>query len=199
MVVCRNFVENIYNMKTTSNELIESLIEMVRKHINALEKLRDEPLDLLNIKADQTSWSVLECVQHLNLYGQFYIPEISKRIKNCKTEPDTVFKSGRLGNYFASSMMPKEKLNKMKTFKSKNPNGSVLSVEVLDEFLNHQRELINLLHESRSVNLSRVKTAITIPAIKLKLGDTFRFVILHNERHIQQARRALNHAQSQIS
>ncbi len=55
------------------------------------------------------SWSILECLEHLNLYGDFYIPEIKNRIESSKTLPKENFKSRILGNYFAKSMLPKEK------------------------------------------------------------------------------------------
>jgi uncharacterized damage-inducible protein DinB len=45
-----------------------------------------------------------------------------------------------------------------------------------------------LLQSAREVDLNRTKTAISITKlITLKLGDTFRFVITHNERHMAQA------------
>ena len=41
----------------------------------------------------------------------------------------------------------------------------------------------------------KTKTAISISKlIKLRLGDTFRVLIYHNERHIKQAERAIKEA-----
>lgn len=85
-------------------------------------------------------------------------------------------------------MLPKEKLNKMKTFQSMNPAGSQLGTEVLEKFLKQQEELLALLEKAKTVDLAKTKTAISISKlIKLRLGDTFRVVIYHNYRHIVQA------------
>ena len=84
-------------------------------------------------------------------------------------------------------MLPKQKLNKMKTFKDKNPLNSNLDTKVIDEFINQQIKTIDLLNKSKIVSLNKNKVKITLTKwIKLKLGDTFRFVINHNIRHIKQ-------------
>ena len=103
------------------------------------------------------------------------------------------FNSGRLGNYFAKSMLPKEKSIKVKTFKDKNPLHKELDKEVLDEFIEQQDSLLSLLTIAENKNLNKIKTGISITKwIKLKLGDTFRIVIYHNERHVQQAQMAID-------
>jgi len=81
----------------------------------------------------------------------------------------------------------------MKTPKEMNPIGSTLSKETLNKFISDQHDMISLLENAVKVNINKTKTSISISKlIKLKLGDTFRFVIYHNERHILQALRALN-------
>ncbi len=178
------------SMNTTI--LLSALKEMVEKHIAFAEQLRNTKTEVLNKKQSAESWSALECLQHLNLYGNFYIPEISKSIQYSDHLPKAEFKPGFLGNYFANAMLPKEKLNKMKTFKNMNPINSILDKNVIDVFIAQQKEMLQLLESAMNVDLNKTKTHITLTKfIKLKLGDTFRFVIYHNERHIQQALRAI--------
>ena len=180
-------------MTIISEKLIKDLIERTRININQAEKLSLLPTEKLNFRAQKESWSILECFEHLNLYGDFYIPEIRKRIENSKTQPKENFKSGLLGNYFAKSMLPKEKLNKMKTFKDKNPIGSKLDKSTIKRFISQQEKILNLLDKSREIDLNKTKTAISISKlIKLKIGDTFRVVVYQNERHLVQANKMLN-------
>ena len=174
-------------MKTQSEILILDLIETTRQNLNFAELLKEKNETELNWKANTESWSILECLEHLNLYGYFYIPEIEKTILNSKQKSEKEFKSRMLGNYFAKSMLPKQKLNKMKTFKDKNPLNSYLNRKVIDEFVNQQIKTIDLLNKSKVVSLNKNKVEITLTKwIKLKLGDTFRFLINHNIRHIKQ-------------
>lgn len=90
-------------------------------------------------------------------------------------------------------MLPKEDMKTMKTFKSKNPNASKLNKKnVLLTFIQLQKELLGYLELSKTKNLDKIRTKITLPLLTFKLGDTFRFVIYHNERHIVQAKKVLH-------
>lgn len=170
-----------------SEKLITTLIEQSKQIISQAEKIRNYDLKDLTWRKDPESWNILECLEHLNLYGDFYIPEIESKIKNANAKNETVFKSGFLGNYFAKSMLPKEKLNKMKTFKNKNPLNAKLDKKVIEIFVSQQIKLINLLNQSRNISINKTKTGISITSlVRLKLGDTFQFYINHIERHLKQ-------------
>jgi len=176
-----------------SEKLIQTLLEQTKQIINQAEKLKHYDLNTLTWKENKTSWSILECLEHLNLYGNFYLPQMENKIKNSTTKTELEFKSGILGNYFSKSMLPEEKLNKMKTFKDKNPLNANLDKTVIDKFINQQIKLLDLLNQSRNVNLNKVKIKISISSfIKLKLGDTFQFFINHIIRHLKQIDRILN-------
>ncbi|UKN01841.1 DinB family protein [Paracrocinitomix mangrovi] len=187
-------------MKFESKVLISELEQMTQNHLAKLKEWKNLDFDELNYKPTQDSWSALECVEHLNRYAEFYMPEIGNRIKESQTQPNSYFSSGVLGNYFAKSMEPKPKLNKMKTFKSMNPNNSDLDLAVLDKLIKFEETLLQHLNVAKTVDLKKVKTSITISKlIKLRLGDTFRFYINHIERHFLQAERAMAHATTQTS
>jgi len=173
-----------------SENLIQSLVEQSRQIINQGEKLKVNDLRYLTWKQNPVSWSILECLEHLNLYSEFYMPKIEYLIKNSKTSNEVEYKSGFLGNYFAKSMLPKEKLNKMNSFKDKNPLNANLDKGVIDKFIHHQIKFIDLLSQSRKVSLNKIKVATSISSfIKMNLGDTFQFIINHNSRHFKQIER----------
>lgn len=176
----------------TTNELITELNNLTVEHLRFTAKLKELPEEVLQQKPNQDSWSILECIEHLNLYGVFYLPEIEKRMNASSKKASTTFKSGFLGNKFALDMLPKENMKTMKTFKSKNPiHTTLVKNEVLETFLNQQKGMLKLLELSRDKNLNAIKTSTTLPFLKFKLGDTFRFVIYHNERHIVQVKNIL--------
>jgi len=178
----------IYN----STNIITGLIEMASTHVAYGKQLLTVSEDKLQYKNSPNSWSALECLEHLNRYAVFYNKEIAAKT-NASTLPfSETFKSTYLGNKFANDMLPKEGMKTMNTFKSKNPNASTLNKrEVLNSFIKNQEELICLLKTSTTKNLDKIKTKTTLPIVKFKLGDTFRFVIHHNERHVYQAKKAL--------
>jgi hypothetical protein len=180
-------------MKIASKGLLQDLVERTQKNINEAKTFSQLRIEMLNWKKTPECWSILECIEHLNLYGDFYLPEIESSMSKSNRKNTTVFKSGVLGNYFAKSMLPKEKLNKMKTFKDKNPINSDLDKKCIDRFIQQQQKILCLLNIAKNKDLSKIKTAISISKwIKLRLGDTFRVVIYHNERHIVQAKKIVN-------
>ncbi|CAM1344323.1 DinB family protein [Tenacibaculum amylolyticum] len=175
-----------------TNELIQELQDYVQSHIAYVTFLQSKSKEDLQSKRDDKTWSAIECIEHLNRYATFYNQEIRKRLSTSTTTKISVFKSGYWGNKFALDMLPKERMKKMKTFKSKNPIYSRLNTDkVVQDFLELQEELLELLESAKEKDLTNIKTAITLPILKFRLGDTFRFVIYHNERHIVQAKRAL--------
>lgn len=178
-------------MKIQFDQFYNELTTLVQSHIKITEELKSKAETKLNQKASPDSWSALECIEHLNRYGNFYLPEIENRIKNSSYTPEDTFKSGILGNYFTNLIKPKEKLNKMKSPKNMNPLDSKLDSFTLDTFLKQLHQTLALLEQSKAVSLNKTKVSISISKhLKLKLGDTFRFFIYHNERHLQQAIKA---------
>lgn len=170
-----------------SEDLIHSLIKETHQLLKKAEGLKSLDLHKLIWRSNINSWNILECIEHLNLYGNFYLPEIENKIKNSKTKNEQEFVPGILGGYFSKSMLPKDKLNKMKTFKDKNPLHFDLSVDVINRYIEQLNLLLNLLHLSKSVSLNKVKISTSISSlIKLKLGDVFQFFINHMIRHFHQ-------------
>lgn len=170
-----------------TSKLTEELIEDCRQLINKAELLKRKDLQYLSYRPAGEAWNILECIEHLNLYSDYYLPEIKSRIQKSQFKHEPYFKTGLLGNYFAKSMLPKTKMKKMKTFKVMDPIHKQLSVQVIDKFIHQQHELIALLDASKSVSLNKTKTSISITSlITLKLGDTFRFLINHMHRHMHQ-------------
>lgn len=179
-------------MKIKQGLLIEELINIIDHAILTAAKFRELPENDLNKKKDVNQWSVLECLEHLNLYGDFYLPEIEKQMLQAKKAgKDAVFKSGILGNYFANLMKVTDgKIKKMKSPKDKNPVNSKLSVLTIDRFLKQSEKIKVLLQQATTADLTKTKASISISKmIKLRLGDTFRFYVYHIERHVLQAQK----------
>ncbi len=178
-------------------ELLKELGSITKSILKRSEKMACLTDAFLNYKGDGSRWSALECLDHLNRYGDFYLPEIRKVIAAAPESHEIEFNSGWLGNKSAMSMLPQEGgLKKMKTFKSKNPSLDGLKENTLQIFINQQEEFLRLLNTAAKVDLTRTKTATTLPLLRFRLGDTLRFVIYHNERHMQQAERMLIEAEA---
>lgn len=177
----------------SQQDLIKELQSYTNDHLLRAEKMQAEDFSLFSRRPDEYSWSANDCAQHLNMYFDFYLPEIKKRLKNAASKsPGKNFRAGLLGDYFAKSMLPQEELNTMKTLKKTNPLNFKVNENALTELIKNLKEMQVLLGSLSAFDLARIKTSISISSlIKLKLGDTLRVVIYHNERHLRQAEKAL--------
>lgn len=177
-------------MHVSVDELFDELTELTQKALQfglALKKLDHHQL---KFKPEQNVWNIYECLEHLNLYGDHYLDEIEKALNNSKPgDGPKSFKGSILGNYFVKMIRPVEgDIKKMKTTKAMDPIASNLTVETVDRFIVQQKRLLELLNRSKHYNLKKVKIKTTLSNfLYLNLGDTLRFVVHHNERHLVQA------------
>lgn len=177
-------------MKIISSQLIEDLLVITTNSTETVQKLKELKIDEMNKKNAPNKWSILECIEHLNLYGSFYLPAIERAILSKKTVSNPgIFKSGIIGDYFVNLIKIKpDKVKKMSTAKSMNPFGQSLTITTIDRFLKQQEQLKVLLNQAKYVDMTRAKTPVSISKfIKLRLGDTLRFMVYHIERHVAQA------------
>ncbi|MBO9682752.1 MAG: DinB family protein [Flavisolibacter sp.] len=181
--------------KFKSEDLINQLQADVRQIIAAAEHLQTADPVKLNYSPAEGSWSVAQVLEHLNAYNRYYLPAIEKSMIHISKDTSAWFIPGFWGNYFTKMMMPKnvyEVKNKMKAMKSYTPTKGLNVEAVFKEFLQHQNKLLQLLDVARRRNMNSIKIPISISKlIRLKLGDTFRFLIAHEQRHMMQARNAI--------
>jgi hypothetical protein len=180
-------------MKTTDqNALIDALENQVELQLQeAVHTLQNLTSEILLKPAADGGWSIAQCLEHLNTYGDFYLPEIRKAIdQHVDLRIIPPFKSSWLGNYFTKLMEPGSG-KKMKAFKGHIPIVNLNAPEVIATFIQQQETLLGYLRKARSTDLNQKLPLSLSRLIKLKLGDVFRFLIAHNERHLQQAKRHL--------
>jgi uncharacterized damage-inducible protein DinB len=181
--------------KFKSEELINQLETDVRQLIAAAEHLQQADNVKLGYPPEEGKWSAAQALEHINMYNRYYLPAIEKAMVHIPKEVNAWFVPGLLGNYFTNMMMPKnvyEVKNKMKTAKGYRPDRGVNVEGVFKEFFEHQHKLLHLLETARKRNLEDVRIPISLSKlIRLKLGDTFRFLIAHEQRHMIQARNAI--------
>lgn len=182
-------------MKTTDkNQLLDRLENDTRAIVLRTNYLLQEDPEWLLQQPAPGRWSVAQVIEHLNTYGRYYLPLLEKAVKKAPVRNGGKFKSGWLGDYFTKSMLPKEGVvaNPMKAFKNYRPVPDIDSKKVLDEFIEQEQTLLKLLAESRKADIGAVRIPISIsPMIRLKLGDIFRFMIAHHQRHFVQVENTL--------
>ena len=182
--------------KVLAVALLESLKADTREIILATTHLLQEDPEALIQSPGPGRWSVAQIIEHLNSYGRYYLPAIESALKKQQSSHEETFKPGWLGDYFTRSMLPGKNgqvLNKMQSPKDHRPQAGIHSKPVLDAFLRQEQLLLELLEEAKRANISKIRIPISLSKlVKLKLGDTFRFLIAHHQRHFVQIKNTLS-------
>ncbi|EAY27351.1 DinB family protein [Microscilla marina] len=143
------------------------------------------------------SWSMAECLEHLNIYARFYHSEIKRVLAQAPAayqKPVEQVHSNWLGKFSINGVKLNEAgvpIKKARTVKKFEPIISLQSPQhVYQEFLQHQHTLTQLITQAKHVHLNKLKTRTSLhPLVKLRLGDCIHFVVAHNQRHMAQAQR----------
>ncbi|MBL7739857.1 MAG: DinB family protein [Chitinophagaceae bacterium] len=187
-------------MRMRSIELLEQLQADVRQLILTASHLQKEQVSVLTLQPAAGKWSVAQVLEHLNSYGRYYLPAIERSLAKSEATAAEWFKPGWIGNYFTKIMQPGNDGKLTNKFKAPKEHTPVLKLDVntvIHTFLEQQHHLLNLLDEAKGKNIGRIRTPISISrVIKLKVGDTFRFLVAHEQRHFIQIRNVVSELKS---
>lgn len=175
-------------------EFLNSLEDRVEDHLQlAVNRFQNLPESELLRPSENGGWSIAQCLWHLNSYGDFYLPEIDRAMKAKKGNPmrDT-FKRGWIGSYFTKMVSPETGKRKMKAMKANSPELELDAYAVVAEYIRQQETLLLYIREAKHKDLEahKLKTSVSV-FINLKLGDVLQFLVTHDDRHLQQAKRNL--------
>lgn len=180
----------------TQNELLDrlenelrDLLEIVRKKVAA------KPLEALQIRRDTSAWNALECIAHLNVFLEMYLPRIERAIHLSKArrwQPAPAVKYTITGR----NVVKKADLAHFKPRKSPKRYDfyhQPMGAEVVKTFLINSERLLRNVHAAREIDLNRAKIGWGPSGFfKLTLGNTLEWLVLHGQRHVHQATSALD-------
>lgn len=149
---------------------------------------------LLNQPPAPTSWSILECLEHLNRYSRYYNAALTQAVGETPAGLASTSEVAYswLGRKSVEMMAPAN-AKKSKALNRLNPLGSQLSREVLTEFDQHQAHLLELITLARTADLNRKVVPVEFfRFLKLRIGEALEFMVVHQQRHVQQAQRVLS-------
>ncbi len=114
-------------------------------------------------------WSIAQCLEHLNRFGRHYLPAMQTGIQTAVAkgiESNPEFSPGWLGGFLIKSVKPQgstQAKGKYPSPKAYNPSRSgTVSPHVLPEFLQGQRDMLQILAASRQVDLNRVRIPVSV-------------------------------------
>lgn len=169
---------------------LETGVEVQLKEV--IEVFQNLPEDLLLQPADDHGWSIAECFAHLNTYAEYYLPRIEKVLDQAlPIDESRAYKHSFLGRYFINMMDPDRGKKKYKATKRHRPIVDNPHA-IISKFIQYLEYILLLIKKARGKNLLRKSITTSLSAwIKINSGDAILFVLTHNKRHLEQAKRNL--------
>lgn len=177
----------LQNLRKTVETIIKTVEEITRTYTP--EQLSQRP--------DPNRWSVLDILEHLNLYNDFYLPTFEKTLEKGEAKglkPRANYSSGWLGAYLTKSMKPQGTNipNKMNTFKDKNPILTAVPDNTVERFFEQHQQILALLKRAAGTDIQQLRMPTTLGKFPtIRLGDGLAFLIGHEERHLLQIQNTL--------
>lgn len=181
-------------MKTVNKHtFLKELEGIVERHISeAIALFQNQSEAMLNRPSETGGWSIVQCLAHLNSYGEYYLPLVNQKLTAAQEERIGHFSGTWLGAYFTKMMQSRPGQKKYKAYKNHLPEKDLNATQVVSEFITQQEDLLLNLRRAQNKNINQGKIPVSVARIvRLTIGDVFQFLITHNERHMQQAKRNL--------
>ena len=186
----------------TDQPLTSELQDRQRQFTEAKETARALTAGLtneqFNWRPEPGSWSIAECLDHLNATGSKLLPGMDAAIERARKRGKAAsgpFSYGWFDNWFIRGTGPMPENSKgMKSPKQYAPGADQPIERVLPAFLELQDQLIQRLHAANGLDLARIKISSPIlRLLRISLGAWFAATAGHQERHLNQARRVREH------
>ena len=147
------------------------------------------------------TWSMAECIDHLNVVGRKFLRAADRTIEKGRREGLLAagpFRYGLLESLFVRSLEPPP-MFRVKAPVAFAPASDVSRDEALAAFGALQDELRERLVRAEGLDLRRLKTPSPVRYLKLSLGKAFEGVAAHQRRHLWQARQVKGDAAFPVS
>jgi len=168
--------------------------QTIKRDAEALIHSAEE--DVLNTAPAPDAWSAVQCLDHLNTAGWLLLTRMERRINDAKENGpfgEGPFRYGFVSRIMIRLMQPSSRLS-IPAPPSYEPDArSTLDPHaVTTEFLQLQDDFIACCQRSEGLDLRNVRVASpALPILSISLGAWYEATIAHEQRHLKQARDAV--------
>jgi hypothetical protein len=170
-------------------ELLRALDENDRR---AEELARDLDDERLNWRPDEHSWSVAQCLDHLNVASRVYLGPMGEALERARRKGAVrrgPIRPGPFGRWFVANLEPPPKRG-LPAPKKIVPALRKGKAEVMEEWRREQAAVRDLLREAAGIDLNGTRFANPfIPLVRFSVGTGFQVIAAHQRRHLWQAGR----------
>jgi DinB superfamily len=138
------------------------------------------------------SWSIAECLDHLNATARVYLPALDEGIADAIRRGvygEGPFKYNWLGRL---SVRFSDMRVRFKAPEDMQPGTGRSRREILAAFRAYQVQYVDRLRQANGVDLARARVRVPVTSwLRIPLGSGFAVMVAHSRRHLAQARRVM--------
>jgi hypothetical protein len=170
-------------------DLLKALDDNDRR---AVELVRDLDDERFNWRPDERSWSIAQCLDHLNVGNRVYLVPMREALARARQKGAVrrgPIRPGALGRWFVANLEPPPK-RRLSAPKKIVPAARTGKAEVMAEWGRLQAEVKDLLREAAELDLNHTRFVNPfISLIRFSVGTGFQVIATHERRHLWQAER----------
>jgi hypothetical protein len=147
----------------------------------------------LNWQPAPGSWSVGQCLEHLCMTNEAYLPPLSVAVSEKPDFPVEQITPGWFARWFIRSFIEPSPVTRRAPAPTKIRPAAQVSASVLERFLAGNESCRELMVRARAKNVNRIRFwNPLIPGIRFTVGAGLQIIVGHECRHLLQAERVLH-------
>jgi hypothetical protein len=154
----------------------------------------------LNWKPRPEAWSVGQCLEHLCVASEVYLPAISNSLEGRQPAVVQEITPGWFGRWFIRNYIePSSETRRARAPKKVTP-GALVEPAILDRFLRSNDKIREVIHRARTCDVNRIRFKNPfIPVIRFTVGTGLEILSKHERRHLLQAERIRDSSEFPVS
>jgi hypothetical protein len=150
----------------------------------------------LNWKPSPERWSVAQCFDHLITTNKGYFPAIDGVLAGHKpTFWERMPVLPGLGGKMLIKVVDPKSTRKFKAPKKFQPMQSDVRASVINDFVDQQQQVIEKMKATEHLDVENIVITSPVTAVMTySLMDAYRVIVVHEQRHFQQAQRVTEEA-----
>lgn len=144
----------------------------------------------LNWQPSPGAWSVGQCLEHLCITNEAYLPRMISALRGQPDSPTEQITPGAFSRWFIRNFVEPSPTSKRVSAPRKIQPGNRVALSVIDRFLSGNKACRELIVGARGKNVNRIGFWNPfVPGLRFTVGTGLEVISGHERRHLLQAER----------
>jgi len=148
-------------------------------------------IEQLRWRPDLRRWSMAECLDHLNLTLDLYLPKIDRAIGGGRIEETALCSHCERAEIEALQLFEPPVTIAVPAPSTTLPSAAIDPDFLVERFYRTRARYVDAVHRSAGINLLRVRIVEPVYPVIVTLGGTLALMAAHDRRHMWQAERVI--------